>query len=177
MAPFDAPDRWSVAPAEPGPFTPDHFKEVLANLASGVAIVSCWDGDEPRGLLVSSITGVSVDPPRFLCGVRKEAGCHDSLVGAGVCDIAILADHDREEAHRFASSARTGERFDPTRWTLNPTRPPVYRGGLSRATCEIDQVLDATTHSILIVSARHAARTDAAVPLVAYARGFHRIAP
>ena len=54
------------------------FKEVLAHLAGGVAIISCWDGDTARGLLVSSITGLSVEPPRFLFCVRKEAACHEA---------------------------------------------------------------------------------------------------
>lgn len=40
----------------------DHFKEALARLASGVAIVTCGDEDRPHGLLVSSITGLSLDP-------------------------------------------------------------------------------------------------------------------
>jgi flavin reductase len=41
--------------------------------------------DTPRGLLVSSITGLSVDPPRFLFCVRKEASSHDALLAADPC--------------------------------------------------------------------------------------------
>lgn len=163
---YDAasPSR-SAAPAQAD------FKDVLANLAGGVAIISCWDGDAPRGLLVSSITGLSVEPPRFLFCVRKEAGCHDALVAAAECGVTLLSADDQDEAWRYASSARANERFAPERWRLSPGSPPAYRGGLARANCVIDSVADAGTHSILIVTAKESTLSPAR-PLVAWNRGF-----
>jgi flavin reductase (DIM6/NTAB) family NADH-FMN oxidoreductase RutF len=147
MAPYD------VVPPSPEISTPTvDFKEVLAHLASGVAIVSCWDGDAPRGLLVSSITGLSVEPPRFLFCVRKEAGCHDALMARPRLGVALLGSADQDEALRFASSSRAAERFAADRWRQNPDAP-VYRGGLASAVCAIEQVVDAATHSIFIVTA------------------------
>jgi len=172
MAPFDASASWPAARAES-----DRFKEALANLASGVAIVSCWDDDTPRGLLVSSITGLSVDPPRFLFCVRKEAGSHDALLAATTCGVTILSAQDQEEALRFSSSVRSNERFVPSRWSLDPRRPPTYLGGLSRATCRIDSRIDATSHSVLVVTAIDVALTLTAAPLVVCAREFHGLSP
>ncbi len=168
MAPFDGSAAWSAASAQP-----QRFKEALAHLASGVAIISCWDDATPRGLLVSSITGLSADPPRFLFCVRKEAASHDALIAAETCAIAILSAQDKEEAWRFSSSARSLERFAPSRWTLNPQRPPAYLGGLSRALCRIDSRIDAQTHSILIVTALELDLELGAAPLVACARDLH----
>ncbi|USQ98293.1 flavin reductase family protein [Caulobacter sp. RL271] len=151
MAPYDA------APPSPSISTsPVDFKEVLAHLASGVAIVSCWDGDTPRGLLVSSITGLSVEPPRFLFCVRKEAGCHDALLTRSHLGVALLGSTDEDEALRFASSHRAGERFTLERWR-RAASAPVYRGGLASAVCEVEQVVDAATHSIFIVTASEVA--------------------
>lgn len=147
------------------------FKAVLAHLAGGVAIISCWDGDVPRGLLVSSITGLSVEPPRFLFCVRKEAGCHDALVRAVECGVALLSAEDQEEAWRYASSARASERFSSERWRLSPEAPPAYHGGLAGARCVVDSVTDAATHSILIVTAMESTLSPAR-PLVAWNRGF-----
>ena len=154
--------------AEPGQVG---FKEILAHLAGGVAIISCWDGEIPRGLLVSSITGLSVEPPRFLFCVRKEAGCHDALLSAPECGVALLGADDQEEAWRYASSARASERFSPERWRLSPEAPPAYRGGLARTRCAVDSVTDAGTHSILIVTATEGALSPTR-PLVAWNRGF-----
>lgn len=169
---YDAasPSR-SAAPDQVDFSSQTDFKEVLAHLAGGVAIISCWEGETPRGLLVSSITGLSIEPPRFLFCVRKEAGCHDALLGASECGVALLAKNDEEEAWRYASSSRTPERFSPERWRLLASAPPVFRGGLARARCVIDSIVDAGTHSILIVTATERALTPGR-PLVAWNRGF-----
>jgi flavin reductase len=200
MAPLDIDPRWlgdaawpAVAPfgdassgAEPPyavhappvapPVAPETFKEALARLASGVAIISCWDGPTPRGLLVSSITGLSIDPPRFLFCVRKEASSHDVLVRSEHCGVAVLAEHDETEALRFSTSNLSHERFDPRRWRLKADTPPTYRGGLSTTTCAIDQRIDTGTHTVFIVAA---VSVDLApgLPLVAHARSFQRLSP
>lgn len=166
MAPYDAA---SPTPADEA--SPAAFKEVLARLASGVAIISCWDGQTPRGLLVSSITGLSVEPPRFLFCVRKAAGSHDALVASNECGVALLGLADEEEALRFASSSRAAERFAPDRWRLTAPAPPTYRGGLASIRCDVEKVTDAGSHSILIVSANDSFLKPG-LPLVAWNRGF-----
>ncbi len=141
-----SPGRWtppparsrptrSIAPRVDPPIDPEAFKDALARLASGVAIISCWDDGAPRGLLVSSITGLSVDPPRFLFCVRKEASSHDALVRAGHCSVAVLAEGCETEALRFSSSSLSHERFHPSSWRLTDDAPPTYQAGLSVATC------------------------------------------
>ena len=163
------------APRVDPPVAAEHFKDALARLASGVAIISCWDGTTPRGLLVSSITGLSVDPPRFLFCVRKEASSHDALLRADHCGVVVLAEDDEAEALRFATPGLSHERFDPGSWRLSDDAPPAYQAGLSVATCRIDQATDAGTHTVFIVTA-HAVRTTPGQPLVAYARTFQRLA-
>jgi len=177
----DAPYGDASSGAEPPydlhapPVDPATFKEALAQLASGVAIVSCWDSATPRGLLVSSITGLSVDPPRFLFCVRKEASSHDVLAQAARCGVAILAEHDEAEALRFATSSLSHERFGSERWRLTPGSPPAYRGGLSTATCAIDDRIDTGTHTVFVVTATSVTLAPGQ-PLVAHDRAFQRLA-
>lgn len=196
---FDADPRWLGDIAWPGPLglgpassgaeppyavstpsmDPGAFKDALARLASGVAIISCWEfSDEgtatPRGLLVSSITGLSVEPPRFLFCVRKEAGSHDALLAAGFCGIAILAADDEAEALRFASSAQAHQRFTDPRWNLARTDAPRLQGGLTSAACKIDQTIDAGGHTIVLVTATQVT-TRLGAPLVAYDRALRTL--
>lgn len=156
-------------PYDAAPLSSADFKDVLAHLASGVAIVSCWDGETPRGLLVSSITGLSVEPPRFLFCVRKEAASHDAMTASVECGVALLGATDEDEAMKFASASRAAERFAPDRWSLEVEAPPAYRGGLAIAHCRIDSIADAGTHSIFVVTAERSALTSGP-PLVAWKR-------
>uniref|UniRef100_B0SY48 Flavin reductase domain protein FMN-binding n=1 Tax=Caulobacter sp. (strain K31) TaxID=366602 RepID=B0SY48_CAUSK len=156
------------------PVHPGAFKDALARLASGVAIISCWDGATPRGLLVSSITGLSVEPPRFLFCVRKEASSHDALLAAGACGIAILADEDETEALRFASPTRAHERFTDPRWDLATPSAPRLNAGLTSAACVIVQAIDAGSHTVVLVTATQVT-TRAGAPLVAYDRALRTL--
>lgn len=169
--PYDLP----TPPVDP-PVDLAAFKDALARLASGVAIISCWDGSTPRGLLVSSITGLSVEPPRFLFCVRKEASSHDALLAAGACGIAILAADDEAEAWRFASPAQAHERFTDPRWDLARPSAPRLNGGLTSAACVIDQTLDAGGHTVVLVTATHLSVRPGA-PLIAYDRGWRTLSP
>ena len=174
MVPYDLPGGDLVARPAPA-VAAGPFKDALARLASGVAIVSCWDGPTPRGLLVSSITGLSVDPPRLLFCVRKQASSHDALLRVRTCGVAILGTEDHDEGLRFASPQRASERFADPRWSLDPAAPPLYAGGLASAHCVIDQAIDAQTHSLLIVTAR-SLTVRPGPPLVAFARDFSTLA-
>jgi len=162
------------------PVDPATFKDALARLASGVAIVSCWDGAptlkgrSARGLLVSSITGLSVDPPRFLFCVRREASSHDALLEAGVCGLSILGARDEPEARRFASSDLAHERFTDPRWDLAREDAPWLRAGLISAICVIDQTIDAGGHTIVLVSAAQIV-SRSGTPLVAYDRALRSL--
>ena len=159
----------AASPPPPISSTPADFKDVLAHLASGVAIVSCWHDGAPRGLLVSSITGLSAEPPRFLFCVRKEALCHDVLLEQSAVSIALLGAADKEEALRFGNGARAHERFRPESWRLEPGAPPAYRHGVARALCGIDSIVEAQTHSVFIVTATRYELAPAA-PLIAWNR-------
>ncbi|WP_454715877.1 flavin reductase family protein [Caulobacter segnis] len=163
-------------PYDAAPPVSADFKDVLAHLASGVAIISCWDGTSPRGLLVSSITGLSVEPPRFLFCVRKEAASHDALSTSGECGVALLGATDEDEAMKFASSSRASERFAVERWRLAAETPPAYRGGLATAHCRIDSIADAGSHSIFIVTATASALISGP-PLVAWNRALRALEP
>jgi flavin reductase (DIM6/NTAB) family NADH-FMN oxidoreductase RutF len=177
VAPYDAPGGDLAVRVQPA-VEPELFKTALARLASGVAIISCWDGPRekktPRGLLVSSITGLSVDPPRFLFCVRKEASSHDALLAAGACGVAILSAEDEREALCFASPAQAAERFTDPRWDLARDHAPYLQAGLASALCTIDATIDAGGHTIVLTTARHCT-TRPGAPLVAFDRALRTV--
>ncbi len=149
----------------------DRFRDAMSQLAGGVAIAACWDGGHPRGLLVSSITALSAEPPRLLFCVRKEASSHGALMRARDCSMAILAENDHDEAARFSRAERTGERFDPAFWRLEAGAPPRRRAALIGLTGDIGDRIDAGTHTIFILDIREV-ETRKGAPLVYFDRAF-----
>ncbi len=153
----------------------DSFRQAMARLASGVAIASCWEGVTPRGLLVSSITTLSTEPPRVLFCVRKASASHNALLRATRCGLAVLAEHDQEEAERFSQADRAAGRFDPRRWALDAQAPPRYRTPLIGLDGAIGHRIDAGTHTIFVLNIRRAHASEDR-PLLYFDRGFRRLA-
>jgi flavin reductase len=177
VAPFDgSPLNAEAALIAPRHADSEGFKEALARLAGGVAIITCWDGEEPHGLLVSSITGLSLEPPRFLFCVRKEASSHDAFLRGDLCGVTILSDQDHAEAQTFIQPDLRVRRFKSNGWRLNTPRPPLFEGGLSFAVCVIATKIDAGTHTILIATAQTVA-VRGGEPLLAFNRGLRTLSP
>jgi flavin reductase len=147
------------------------FKDAMARLAGGVGVAACWDGEAPVGLLVSSIAVLSVEPPRVLFCVRKATRSHNALFRTRQCSLNILAESDRGEAERFSDPVRTHERFDPSRWSLEPQSPPRHRTALIGLVGSIVHRLDAGTHTVFVLGVNQADARDAR-PLVYFDRSY-----
>jgi flavin reductase len=150
------------------------FRDGLARLASGVAVVACWSAGAPRGLLVSSFTGLSTEPPRVLFCVRKAASSHRALLKAEAVSISILTADQAAEAQRFSRSDLIDERFGED-WRLDPIQPPSLPSALVSLSGPVRCRIDAGTHTVFIVdvSTAHSRGGD---PLVHYDRGFETLA-
>jgi flavin reductase len=163
-----------AAPAAPEGPDPTRFREAMARLAAGVAIVACRDDGKPRGLLVSSLTSLSVTPPRVLFCVAKSAGSHDPLARADRCALSVLSDRDTEEAECFSSGERGAERFTSAAWRLAPGAPPLHRGALIGLTGPISQRVDAGSHSVFILDVETVESQNAG-PLIYFDRAFRSL--
>lgn len=140
--------------------------EALAQLASGVSLVSLWDGDQPRGLLVTSLIGLSVAPPRLLFTARLEASAYPALMREDRCAATILAAEDRAEALLFATSRLSAERFTGARWDLAAGHAPRYAGGVAQFQLQIEQRIAADSHTIFIARVDQVSLRPGADPLV-----------
>lgn len=154
----------------------DLFRDAMSRLAGGVAVAACWDGEAPKGLLVSSITALSVEPPRVLFCVRKQASSHNPLLKSRECSLSILSEEDQEDAERFSRVDRTGERFDPALWSLDRRQPPRRLSAMIGLSGRLSHRIDARTHTIFILDVERVETREGA-PLVYFERAFRGLRP
>ncbi|MDB5482266.1 MAG: flavin reductase domain protein FMN-binding [Caulobacteraceae bacterium] len=147
------------------------FREAMARLAGGVSIVACLDRGEPRGLLVSSLTSLSTDPPRLLFCVRQLASTHDPLLRADRCSLSVLTEDDVDEAERFSRPDPAGARFTTPGWRIPEGGPPRFDSALISVCGSISRRIDAGSHSIFILDVEAVESRDAG-PLVYFDRGY-----
>jgi flavin reductase (DIM6/NTAB) family NADH-FMN oxidoreductase RutF len=150
------------------------FRDAMARLAGGVAIVACLDHGQPRGLLVSSLTSLSTEPPRMLFCVRKAAGSHSALHRADRCSLSVLSDQQGEEAARFSNPALGAQRFTSPDWRVAPGDPPLHAGAVIAMMGRIGQRTDAGSHTVFFFDVE-TIETSPASPLIYFERRFRSL--
>ena len=51
------------------------FRRVIGNFMTGVVVITTTDGGVPRGMTVSAVSSLSLDPPMLLvCSVKSAVG-------------------------------------------------------------------------------------------------------
>jgi flavin reductase (DIM6/NTAB) family NADH-FMN oxidoreductase RutF len=151
------------------------FVDAAARLAAAVAIVAGRDDAGPFGLVVSSLTILSVAPPRLLFCIRKAASIYDRLLASQTLSLTVLGAEDEDEAAAFTARNGLGSRFSSDRWSLYPTRPPRYDGGLAAFEGEVFQKISAASHTIFILNVEYCQHEEAE-PLLYFNRSYRRLA-
>ena len=151
---------------------PRTLRDALGCFATGVTVVTCFDGDgQPFGFTANSFTSVSLEPPLLLVCVNRSASCAGVLTSARHFAVNVLQTGQQPASIRFAT--RDEDRFGVGDWTAGEFGAPVLMDSLGVFECERDSVHDGGDHHILIgrvLKAGFDARLD---PLL-YFRGRYR---
>jgi flavin reductase (DIM6/NTAB) family NADH-FMN oxidoreductase RutF len=144
------------------------FRRALGCFLTGVTIVTTIDPDgEPRGFTANSFTSVSLDPPLVLVCIGKNAHSHPVFSASKGFVINILSEAQKAASGTFASKAP--DKFDSVQWHAGMTGNPVIDETVASFDCDMNQLVDAGDHSILIGRVRDFSHS-AAQPL-GYCRG------
>jgi len=126
------------------------LKQVLAQRASGVAIVTARAGDSIHGMTVSAFAEVSLVPPLVLVCADKTSHTHPVIERGGVFALNVLAAEQRELSDRFASKRDEERRFVGLGYDTGVTGAPLLRGTLATLDCRVRAAHDAGDHVIYV---------------------------
>jgi flavin reductase (DIM6/NTAB) family NADH-FMN oxidoreductase RutF len=103
------------------------FRQAMRNLASGVAIVATGTALGRRGLTVSSLSSICMEPPCLLVGIHGKSETHDAILANGTFGVSLLHRDQRDLASRFAGQdgAKGAQRFDTADWNQGVTDVPI----------------------------------------------------
>lgn len=102
------------------------------------------------GLTVTSAVSVSADPPSMLCCINKSARSHDTMLKSGAFAANVIAEHDQALAAAFATDKTMDEKFAAGSWLQLETGSPILQSAAVSFDCRIREVIQASTHSLLI---------------------------
>jgi flavin reductase (DIM6/NTAB) family NADH-FMN oxidoreductase RutF/pimeloyl-ACP methyl ester carboxylesterase len=149
-------------------FDATEFRRALGSFLTGVTIVTTVGPDgEPRGFTANSFTSVSLDPPLVLVCIAKKAHGHPVFAASKAFAVNVLGEGQKAASGVFASKA--ADKFAAVDWRPGMTASPLIDGSVAAFDCDLDQLIDAGDHSILIGRVRDFSH-NASQPL-GYCRG------
>lgn len=146
---------------------PELFREAMANLCSGVAVITARRPDgEPCGLVATSVSAFSAAPPSVLVSVDHSSRCHKPLIDGQTFGVHVLAADQEPLAQVFAS--RGNDKFAGVDWSWDDGVARLA-GALAYLRCRRSALFELYDHSLLVGDVTSGAMTDAE-PLVYMAR-------
>ena len=141
------------------PYQPDNiaaFKDAMAELASGVCLLTVREDDPPLdlGMTVTSLASASLEPPMVTVGIGRATSLAPYLLPGARVGITVLAEHQGELAADFSRKGR------PSANEILAGRPHrrgprtgalVADGALAVLEGQVDQTLAAGDHLLVVI--------------------------
>ena len=148
---------------------PDLFREAMAGLCSGVAVITARREDgEPCGLVATSVSSFSAAPPSVLVSVDHSSRCHRALVDGDTFGVHLLAVEQEPLAHVFAGKG--DDKFAGIDWSWDDGVARI-EGTLSYLRCRRSALFELYDHSLLVGDVTDGSLTPGE-PLVYMSRRF-----
>ncbi len=151
---------------------PKVFRTAMGQFATGITVVTAFDGDEVHGMTANSFTSVSLDPPLLLVCVDRRNRTHSLLPTVGRFAVNILSE-DQEEVSRYFAGDRDlaipYELVDRER-----AKSPVFADVLAWIDCKLWQTYDGGDHSIFVGEVEQLQVTGGR-PLLFFQGGYNRL--
>ena len=149
------------------------FRDALGRFPTGVAFVTAVPDGEPAGLIVSSLTSVSLEPPLLSFCPSCGSLTWSRMRRTQRFGVNVLG-HRHE---RFARSASPpgADRFSGVDWELGPGGVPLITDALASLECEIVAEHPAGDHWIVVGRLDDVRTSRINDPLVFFAGGFRAV--
>jgi flavin reductase (DIM6/NTAB) family NADH-FMN oxidoreductase RutF len=165
---------------------PFEMRSVMRLFATGVAVVTTWDGDTARGTTVNSFTSLSLRPPLVMVAFERGRRIVGPLDRSGRYAVNILGEDSRELSDCFAggpspvreSGAEAAEEVEMCgiSWRPGRTGLPILDSAIASLECTIEQVVPAGDHDMYVGRVVAAsAREGGPLPLLYYTGQYLRI--
>jgi 3-hydroxy-9,10-secoandrosta-1,3,5(10)-triene-9,17-dione monooxygenase reductase component len=146
------------------------FRDALGRFATGVAFVTAAPDGGPAGLVVNSLTSVSLDPPLVAFCPARASFTWARMRRTGWFGVNVLG----RRHERFATRATPAgaDRFAGLHWEPGPGGVPLLTDALAALACEIATVHPAGDHWIVVGRVEEIRVEPAEDPLVFFAGAF-----
>jgi 3-hydroxy-9,10-secoandrosta-1,3,5(10)-triene-9,17-dione monooxygenase reductase component len=146
------------------------FREALGRFATGVAFVTAAPDGKPTGLIVNSLTSVSLEPPLISFCPARSSLTWSRMRTTGWFGVNVLRRHHERFVMRAAPAG--ADRFAGLDWCLGRCGAPLLADAVATLECEIVAEHPAGDHWIVIGRVDDLRTSLSKDPLVFFAGAF-----
>ena len=154
--------------------SPDQYRKVVGNFATGVTIVTTQNADgQSYGLTVSAFTSVSLDPPLVLVCLSRHLSGLEAFEQSNRFAVNLLAADQEDLSNHFATPG-TDRTQGP--YVSGQTGIPVFEGVLARLECRVTDWYAGGDHTIMMGEVESAEMVNGEKePLLYYGGGYRQL--
>jgi len=151
---------------------PAAIRTVLGHFATGVAIVTAMDGDEPVGMACNSFTSVSLEPQLVMFCAAKSSTTWPRIQAAQKWAANILGEDGEQICRLFAEKG--ADRFAHIAYMAGRTGAPLLDEAIAFVDCETIAEHEAGDHLLVVGRVLELGYAPAGKPLLFYRGGYGR---
>jgi 3-hydroxy-9,10-secoandrosta-1,3,5(10)-triene-9,17-dione monooxygenase reductase component len=152
------------------PPEPRSFRDALGRFATGVAFVTAAPDGEPTGLIVNTLTSVSLEPPLVSFNPSRSSLTWSRMRRTGRFGVNVLG--RRHEPFAIRATPAGADRFAGLDWELGRSGVPLLNDALACLECEIVAEHSAGDHWIVVGRVDDLRVSPVNAPLVYFGGGF-----
>ena len=145
----------------------------MGTFATGVAFVTAAPDGKPEGLIVNSLTSVSLKPPLVAFCPARSSLTWQRMRRTGRFGVNVLARHHEDFARRATPAG--ADRFEGLDWEPGRGGVPLLTGALATLECEIVAEHVAGDHWIVVGRVVELCRRPVGQPLVFFDGAFSAV--
>ncbi|WOC13962.1 flavin reductase family protein [Gordonia sp. MP11Mi] len=149
------------------------LRRVFGHFPSGLVVIAALGPDGPVGLLASSFTSVSLDPPLVSVNIARTSTTFPVLRNADHWGVTVLARNQREVAEHLRRPA--SERFDGIDWAATDDGAVHLDGAAAGFHTRVDQLVPAGDHVIALLDVHGHFTAPSVDPLVFHHSRFRHL--
>ncbi len=150
------------------------FKAAMRALPAGVSAVTTGRGEEVAGLIVSSLTSISAEPPLVGFFINESSSIVSALLANGRFVANVLGEEHQEVMSTFLCEKQGRARFSKGNWGSGLHELPVLNDALASVECDIVNTQVLGTHRMIVGKIRRTSSRQAS-PMVNFNAGMHRL--
>lgn len=154
----------------------EEFKAAMRALPAGISAVTTGSGDAMAGMIVSSLTSVSADPPMVSFFAHQSSSLWEPLRASGRFVANVLGEQHRAIIDTFVRAPQGPARFATGDWTTSAHQLPVLANAVASMECDIVCTQALGTHQLIVGKIRKTS-CSAANPVVHFNAATHSLSP